>query len=96
MFTHEVDIYHCQKCGRIENREHGAERPPECCGESMALAVAGIRYQDPCESVGSTDEVIDRSHRPCPAPQCSCRQGADHAGRHPRPAAKQLLREHNG
>lgn len=63
MTVHHVDIYHCQKCGKVCSCEH-EESVPTCCGEEMARAVANITYKDDRPDVGSTDEVIEKSHRP--------------------------------
>lgn len=35
--THNANIYHCVKCGRVEHVALEA-KPPECCGQSMAKA----------------------------------------------------------
>ncbi len=35
--THNANIYHCVKCGRVEHVELEAT-PPQCCGHSMAKA----------------------------------------------------------
>jgi hypothetical protein len=61
MMTHHVDIYHCQRCGRISSREHEDEAPV-CCGKEMSRAVANITYADESENVGPPDEVIEKSH----------------------------------
>lgn len=65
MTTHRVDIYHCQKCGRVCSCEH-EEQVPECCGETMARAVANITYEDNRARVGSTDDVVEKSHHAQP------------------------------
>ncbi len=62
MTIHDVDIYHCQKCGRVLSAEHESE-VPECCGEKMAQAVAHISYQDDEQSVGPTETVVRKSHQ---------------------------------
>jgi hypothetical protein len=61
MTIHDVDIYHCQKCGRICSCEH-EERVPECCGEKMARAVAHITYEDDREEIPSVEKVVEKSH----------------------------------
>jgi hypothetical protein len=35
MKTHNVMIYHCISCGRVEHSQLEAE-PPQCCGHMMA------------------------------------------------------------
>ena len=66
MITHDVDIYHCQKCGRVVSSEHEAE-VPECCGEKMDQAVAHITYEDDQKDVSPAESVIQKSHRMEPA-----------------------------
>lgn len=61
MTVHHVDIYHCQKCGRVCSCEH-EDRVPVCCGEKMARAVANITYEDDSDKVGSAEEAIAKSH----------------------------------
>lgn len=61
MNVHHVDIYHCQKCGRVCSCEHET-RVPVCCGREMARAVANIAYEDESDDVGSPEDVIARSH----------------------------------
>lgn len=61
MTVHHVDIYHCQKCGKVCSCEH-EDKVPECCGTEMERAVANITYADDSAEVGSTDEVIQKSH----------------------------------
>lgn len=65
MTVHHVDIYHCLKCGRVLSRAH-EEGVPECCGKEMNVAVANITYEDDRDDVGSTDEVIEKSHQSSP------------------------------
>lgn len=65
MKIHHVDIYHCQKCGRVCSCEH-EERTPECCGERMARAVADITYEDDSPQTESTENVIEKSHHTKP------------------------------
>lgn len=62
MTTHDVDIYHCQKCGRVVSCEH-EDGAPKCCGEAMAQAVANITYEDDRDHVSSTKEAIEGSHQ---------------------------------
>ena len=66
MTTHDVDIYHCQKCGRVKSSEHETEIP-ECCGEQMAQAVAHITYEDDQTDIGPPETVIEKSHHLEPA-----------------------------
>jgi len=40
MPTQNLDIFHCQKCGRMVYQPHGASAPT-CCRETMVCAVAG-------------------------------------------------------
>ena len=61
MTVHHVDIFHCQKCGRVRSCEH-EDRLPVCCGREMARAVANITYENHSDVVGSTDDVVARSH----------------------------------
>lgn len=62
MKVHHVDIYHCQKCGRVISREHEAH-VPACCDQQMSRAVANITYTDDSDQIGTPDEVIEKSHR---------------------------------
>jgi hypothetical protein len=39
MSVHTSDIFHCQKCGAVVYQSHGRSAP-NCCGETMACAVA--------------------------------------------------------
>ncbi|MCA9071925.1 MAG: hypothetical protein KDA84_23515 [Planctomycetaceae bacterium] len=57
MTTLNVDIYHCQKCGRVASCEC-EQRAPECCGESMAQAITNIRYDESHHEMTPTKEVI--------------------------------------
>lgn len=65
MSEHHVDIYHCQKCGRLSSCDH-EDCAPECCSEEMSRAVANITYTDDQSEIGTPDEVIEKSH--CSAP----------------------------
>lgn len=62
MTVHHVDIYHCQKCGKVTNCENG-EKQPECCGEPMVRAVANITYDNSSNLARSVEEVIQKSHQ---------------------------------
>lgn len=37
MEVHNADLYHCQKCGRVERRV-GEVEAPICCNQQMAKA----------------------------------------------------------
>jgi hypothetical protein len=63
MSVHHVDIYHCQKCGKVISCDHDHD-VPTCCGVQMEAAVPNITYQDDCDDVGSTEDVIKKSHAP--------------------------------
>lgn len=39
MKIHNVDLYHCQKCGKVTRRE-GNVAAPECCGQRMTKAAS--------------------------------------------------------
>lgn len=68
MKVHHVDIYHCQRCGRLCSCEH-EKSAPKCCREEMSRAVANITYSDEKAEIGTPAEVIKKSH--CPPPHAT-------------------------
>lgn len=61
MTVHYVDVYHCQKCGRVTNCEPNAQ-VPQCCGEPMAQAVSNMSYEQDHSEVSSRNEEAESSH----------------------------------
>jgi hypothetical protein len=59
--THNVNIYHCVTCGRVEHVELEA-KPPECCGLSMAKAFT--ETVPPVDFVGEKAGVDSESTLP--------------------------------
>lgn len=56
---HDVNVYHCQKCGRVVHREC-RDPVPECCGVAMPVAVAHVRREDDRQGDCSTEVVVER------------------------------------
>ena len=54
MEIHNVDLFHCLKCGKVVRREKDAP-VPTCCGEQMVKAAAQTVPEKEGESSQSTE-----------------------------------------